>query len=86
MNQTTKQKLQYWVENGDLGGHPKDTERFFDFIIEAYKNGDTNISLDEFSEIVRDYLTDEKIRASFYTKYDDGVELLKYYDSLTNKD
>lgn len=80
MKQATKQKLQYWVENGNFSGHPRDTERFFDFIVEAYRNGDTSISLDEFSEVVGDRLKDGKIKAGFYTRYDEGVELLKFYD------
>lgn len=80
MKQSTEQKLQYWAESGNFSGHPVDDRCFFDFIIEAYKNGDSDILFDDFSKTVGDFLKDEEIMMKFYDKYDGGVKLLEYYD------
>ena len=75
-------------------GHPNDVERFWNFIIFAYRHGDHKISLDEFMAVVtladqtkkdnanRTYL---KKRLNFliflFGKYEDGIKLLQKFET-----
>lgn len=81
MNETTKEKLVKWAESNNWSlSHPLDDERFWDFVIEAYKNGDVAIPEAEFYGLVSGYYNDEDTLTDFYIKYENGIELLKQYD------
>lgn len=81
MNQSTKQKLKEWAESNNWSvSHPLDDERFWDFVIEAYKNGDKAISETEFYELVATYYQDEDTLTDFYIKYENGIKLLDRYN------
>lgn len=78
MNQSTKEKLKNWAENNNWStSHPLDDERFWDFVIEAYKNGDKSIPETEFYELVATYYQDEDTLTDFYIKYENGIRLLE---------
>ena len=77
MNNKTREKL------ADFAGldtwssfHPLDMQRFNDFIIEAYKNGDLGISQEDFLAAFSNKNLEE-VAIKFYGKYQDGIELLK---------
>lgn len=72
-------------------GHPGDMDAFWDVVIAAYRNEETDISLDDFLEVMK--TTDEraerdpgvmKKRVAFlmflYNKYEDGMMLLKKFE------
>jgi hypothetical protein len=81
MNQRTKEKLEKWARNKNWSlSHPLDNVRYNDFIIEAYKNGDTEISETEFYELISTYYNDENTLTNFYSKYENGIELLSNYE------
>jgi hypothetical protein len=52
MQELTKIKLETWAEsiNWAVPTHPSDIRKFYDFIIEAYKQGDQSLTEEEFSE------------------------------------
>ena len=82
MNNNTKQKLELFAKfNNWQMSHPLDMKRFYEFIIKAYKNGDTEISKDEFLEMVNPiYKMNEEELDRWIIKFECGVELLKAYN------
>jgi len=81
MNTSTKEKLQLWAQNNNWStSHPLDTERFWDFVSEAYRNQDTQISEDEFYSFLSSFCNDEDTLTNYYIKYEDGIELLRCYN------
>lgn len=72
-----------------------DPEKFWDFVIFAYKNGDRDISLDEFLDVINaninraipeeemDFSDKKKELASkmfMFNKYEDGIKLLLKFE------
>lgn len=91
MSLETKKLLKNFSEraNWSVPGNPSDMERFWDFVISAYRKSETNISLDEFLDVissqtknkegVRDIKTKKRELASkmfMFSKCDDGIRLL----------
>jgi len=77
MNTPTKEKLRIWAENNNWSNsHPLDEERFWDFVIEAYRNGDKEILENEFYSFLLSFYEDEDTLTEYYLKYKDGIELL----------
>ncbi|MEK7070047.1 MAG: hypothetical protein AAB962_03250 [Patescibacteria group bacterium] len=82
MQNSTKQKLELFAaENNWRSPHPLDMERFYEFIIEAYNNGDTEISRDIFLEIINQfYKTSDDELVKWLIKFENGIGLLKVYN------
>lgn len=81
MINNTKEKLQLWAEDNNWSAaHPLDMERFWDFVIEAYRNNDHSITEEEFYTIVSSFYNDEDVLTDFYIKYENGIELLRRYN------
>ena len=94
LSQKTKKSLEDFAAHVRWGalGHPDDTERFWDFVISAYRNGDHQISMDEFLNVI-DACTEKgegardvkfmKKRVNFlvllFGKYEDGIKLLRKF-------
>jgi hypothetical protein len=64
---------------GDM--HPLDMERFWDFVIVAFKNGDQHILFEEFEAVISEYSRREDITRSMFAKYEDGIELLQKFNN-----
>ena len=80
MNTSTKEKLKLWAENNNWSSsHPIDEERFWDFVIEAYRKGDREIQENEFYSSLTSFYEDEDTLTEYYIKYKDGIELLSRY-------
>lgn len=82
MENSTKQKLKLFAEfNNWQAAHPLDMKRFYEFIIEAYENKDTEISKDEFLEVVNPiYEMNEDELDKWIRKFENGIELLRIYN------
>ena len=82
MQQATRQKLELFTKlNNWQMPHPLDIERFCDFIVEAYNNGDTEIARDKFLEVVNPfYKMDEDELDKWTKRFENGIELLKVKD------
>jgi hypothetical protein len=76
--------------NWSMPGNTGDVDRFWDFVIAAYKNGEYEIELDEFMAVlnqaqpIQDSNTNRKQRELaakmfMYNKYEDGVRLLNKF-------
>lgn len=71
MQKETEEKLRYFIKQETwYTRHPSDLERFYQFVAEAYKNNDMEISFDEFFGII------EKIQNNSKNFRDDAK---KYY-------
>ena len=93
MSKTTKKLLEKFAEhaNWNTPDLPQDDKKFFDFVIFAYKNGEQNISLDEFLDVINtkippteDLKLKKKILASqiyIHTKYADGIKILSKFQT-----
>ena len=80
MNEKTKIKLETFahLNNWSLS-HPLDMERFWEFVIEAYNNGDT-IDEESFCTVIKPfYKLDEKESNKWFFRYENGIELLGVY-------
>lgn len=96
MSAETKQLLEHFASNIHWGafGNPEDLDRFFDFIISAYQNGDYAIPFDSFSSII-DSCAENKGPGSdkqfiskkiaftmlMFDKYRDGIILLSKFNA-----
>lgn len=73
-------KLDLWAVNNNWNlPHPLDNERFWDFVIEAFKRGDLAIPEDDFYGALVNYCSDEDTLTESYIKYENGIALLKQY-------
>lgn len=55
-------------------------KRFYEFVIEAYNNRDTEISNDEFLEVVNPFYKMNKDELKEWkNRFENGIELLKVY-------
>lgn len=80
MKNETLEKLKNWASNNNWrSAHPLDEERFWLFVIEAYKNEDALISEDDFFQILKKFYPDEEILTDYYIKYENGIDLLTTY-------
>ena len=82
MQNSAKQKLKLFAaENNWRSPHPLDMERFYEFIIEAYNNGDTEISRDIFLETINPFykMNDDEL-VKWLIKFENGIGLLKVYN------
>lgn len=80
MKKSVQDKLEAWASNNNWSvSHPLDDERFWDFVIEAYKNADVGIPEDDFYGAIVKYCTDEDTLTDYYIKYQNGITLLKRY-------
>jgi hypothetical protein len=89
MSPQTKATLEEFASKINWGvvGHPEDMERFFKFVIAAYKTGERDISLDEFVDVFKSkapHEIDPKKRLNFemflHSKYEDGIKLLRSFE------
>ncbi|HEY4515097.1 MAG TPA: hypothetical protein VJJ22_02970 [Candidatus Paceibacterota bacterium] len=80
MKTSVLEKLDLWASNNNWGvSHPSDDERFWSFVIEAFKSGDTSIPEDDFYGAIVKYYADEDILTKYYTKFENGIELLRQF-------
>ena len=82
MKKETQQKLELFVGLDSWRSlDPSDMERFYEFVIEAYRNGDTEISNDEFLEVVNPfYKMNEDELKEWKNRFENGIELLRVYN------
>jgi len=91
MSPETKRLLEQFAAHANWGtvGHPSDMERFWDFVISAYRNGEHNISLDEFLDVVGHTKNEESVQKKkrdlaskmfLFGKYEDGIKLLRNFE------
>ncbi len=84
MKTNVSQKLEIWASNNNWSvSHPLDDERFWDFVIEAYKSEDTSIPEDDFYGIISKYYSDEDTLTEYYIKYQNSIYGL-YLHSILN--
>ena len=80
MNKNVSEKLKVWASNNNWkSSRPVNDECFWDFVIEAFKNGDYFISEEDFYGILVKYHNDEDVLTDLYFKYKNGIELLKQF-------
>lgn len=83
MTNNTKQKLIAFIGLDSWNSkHPSDMDRFYEFIIEAYKNGDRDISQDEFLEVVGSNKINECETKEWMGRIENGIDLLKVYNKI----
>ncbi|MDP2704936.1 MAG: hypothetical protein U1D31_02215 [Patescibacteria group bacterium] len=97
MSSETKKLLEKFAANANwrMPGCSKDMERFWDFVISAYRHGEHNISLDEFlgtldtnakSKEIPDEskFSEKKKKVSYkmfmFSTYENGIELLRKFE------
>ncbi len=61
--------------------HPADMERFWRFVIEAYKNDEKSLSDQEFSELVPAYDFTQEQLDSWIVRFEHGIALLEVLDN-----
>lgn len=84
MHNSTKRRLEVFSSNNNWQmPHPLDMKRFYEFIIEAYNNGDTKILRENFSEIVESssHKIGEDELDEWIILFENGIELLKVYNN-----
>lgn len=94
MKMSTQKSLEDFAShlNWATLGRPEDMERFWDFVIAAYRNNDPDIALDDFLARVKYFQPKEenmiviKKRLNFliflFSKYEDGITLLKKIEKV----
>jgi len=92
MSPQTKSLLEKFatLANWNTVGLPSDMERFREFVISAFKNGEDDISQDEFLDMVGgggdpdlDVKSKKRLLASkmfMFNQYEDGIKLLRAYE------
>lgn len=81
MTQATKEELKHFT-NLDTwsSAHWMDEDRFMDFVCAAYRNGDREISEEEFLDAFPELNKFLREKAEgFYVKYEQGISLLGRY-------
>lgn len=74
-------KLNTWLSNFPLSGHPLDERRWYDFVISLHKNNE-DLSIDVFKKYLQEkYNWEEDVVESFALKLESQLDLLDYYDS-----
>lgn len=62
-------------------GHPNDADRFYDFIVTAYRNGDFEVSVEEFEDSfpnINAHL--QEYVDKLYIEYETGIAILRKYN------
>lgn len=73
-------KLNTWLSNYPLSGHPLDERRWFAFIVSLHRNHET-LSTDDFKEYLREFYNwNEDVIHKFALKLESQLALLEYYD------
>lgn len=81
MKKNVSAKLELWASNNNwMLSHPLDNERFWDFVIEAFKNEEHEITEDDFYGKLVSYCSDEDVLTKSYVRYQNGIELLKRFN------
>lgn len=97
MSPETKKLLEHFAANANWGalGNPIDMERFWEFVISAYRHGEHDISLNEFIQLVgpqsksKEDVSGKKFsnkqrdltaRVMMFNKYEDGIKLLSQFE------
>ncbi len=74
-------KLNTWLSNYPLSGHPLDERRWYDFVISLHENNE-NLSIDVFKKYIQEkYNWEEDVVESFALKLESQLDLLDYYDN-----
>lgn len=95
MKPSTQKAFDEWAKQANFKtmGLAPDLERFFDFVIEAYKNGDTDIQSDDFIQAINAVRPDDESEGMspaqrknwlvskmvMFYRYEDGMRLLKKF-------
>ncbi len=85
MEDSTKEYFDSFALSCNWGvPHPLDMEKFWRFVIEAYKNGERSLSEEEFSKAVptRDFDQEELDR--WIINFDHGIDLLEVLEKDGN--
>lgn len=85
MQKGTEERLKYFITQDTWqSGHPSDFERFYEFVAEAYRNNDIEISFDEFFSVIKNLRGDDEnikdIAEKYYLKYETGIEAIRVFD------
>ncbi len=73
-------KLNTWLSNYPLSGHPLDERRWYDFVISLHENNE-NLSIGDFKKYIQEkYNWKEDVVEFFALKLESQLDLLKYYD------
>lgn len=95
MSRETKKLLEKFSDRANWGtpGNPNDMERFWNFVIFAYRKGENDISFDEFLDVVgsqtknkegaQDMKTKKRelaFKMFAWSKYEDGIKLLRTFE------
>ena len=64
--------------------HPLDMEKFWRFVIEAYKNGERSLSEEEFSQLVPTREFDQEELDTWIINFDHGIDLLEVLEKDGN--
>ncbi len=64
--------------------HPLDMERFWRFVIEAYKNDEKSLSEEEFSQLVPTRKFDQEELDEWLVRFEQGIALLEVLDKDGN--
>lgn len=74
------QKLNTWLDNYPLSGHPLDEKRWYDFVISLHINQE-KLYLDDFKKYIQEqWKWEEETIEKFALKLESHIELLEYYD------
>lgn len=77
------QSLNKWLNAYPLSGHPLDTKRWYDFVIQLHLS-EEHLAIGDFEKYIEEaYGWDEDDISRFSSKLESHLELLEYYD--TNK-
>ncbi len=64
--------------------HPLDMEKFWRFVIEAYKNGERSLSEEEFSQLVPTREFDQEELDEWIVCFEHGIDLLEVLEKDGN--
>ena len=87
MHDATREKLKQFANVGTwTSKHWADLGRFYQFTAEAYRHGDTSISFDEFSAVIKEARHEnedviEDIFRELHSRYDIAMEIIKVFDT-----
>ncbi len=84
MQKETEEKFRDFISRETwYTANQTDRDKFYQFIVEAYKNGDTDVSFDEFFRFIKEIQKNgdnfEEQARDHYSKYETGIEILKIY-------
>jgi hypothetical protein len=89
MHAVTKAKLEEFAGQVKWSHpHPLQVRKFDLFVIEAYRRGDTRITLDEFTHVIERYAPGVSDRDLCYwmARYERGIDLLRVAREIREKE